>query len=378
MRKRRFSEEQIVGVLKEAEAGVPVKEVCRRVGRERCHVLSLEGQVRGLGSERGAAAASAGGRERTAEEDRGAAGTGHRCTEGGAVKKVVSPPAKREAVRVACEEGKLSERRAYGLLRVHRGSCRYRRRERHDAALRDRLRELAGERPRFGYRRLHRMLRREKEKASLAMRQRKRKRFRAEARVPLALPTRTNQVWTMDFTRDSLASGRKFRTLNLMDGYTREAPRIEVDTSLPGLRVVRMLEGVAQERGLPEAIQVDNGPEFISRAVDQWAYAHGVVLHFIEPGKPVQNAFIESFNGKFRDECLNQNWFVSLEDARRIIEAWRMDYNTVRPRSSLRYLTRKEFAASVAARPASPPTPVVSITPVWTRSDVQKPRSATL
>jgi len=222
------------------------------------------------------------------------------------------------------------------------------------------------------------MLRREKEKASLAMRQRKRKRFRAEARVPLALPTRTNQVWTMDFTRDSLASGRKFRTLNLMDGYTREAPRIEVDTSLPGLRVVRMLEGVAQERGLPEAIQVDNGPEFISRAVDQWAYAHGVVLHFIEPGKPVQNAFIESFNGKFRDECLNQNWFVSLEDARRIIEAWRMDYNTVRPRSSLRYLTRKEFAASVAARPASPPTPVVSITPVWTRSDVQKPRSATL
>ena len=119
------------------------------------------------------------------------------------------------------------------------------------------------------------------------------------------LPTRANQVWTMDFLRDSFASGRKFRTLNLMDGCTREAPRIEVDTSLPGLRVVRMLDGVAQERGYPQAIQVDNGPEFISRAVDQWAYTHGVALHFIEPGKPVQNAFIESFNGKFRDECLN-------------------------------------------------------------------------
>src|ERR1019366_5675782 len=167
------------------------------------------------------------------------------------------------------------------------------------------------------------------------MRRKKRERFRAEARVPLALPTRENQMWTMDFTRDTLASGRKFRTLNLMDGFTREAPRIEVDTSLPGLRVVRMLDAVTQQRGVPEAIQLDNGPEFISRAVDQWAYAHGVALHFIEPGKPVQNAFIESFNGKFRDECLNQNWFVSLEDARRIIEGWRVDYNTVRPHSSL-------------------------------------------
>ena len=148
------------------------------------------------------------------------------------------------------------------------------------------------------------------------MQRRKGKRFRAEARVPLELPARGNQMWTMDFTRDSLAGGRKFRTLNLMDGYTREALWIEVDNSLPGLRVVRVLERVAQERGVPKAIQVDNGPEFISQVVDQWAYRNGVALHFIEPGKPVQNAFIESFNGKFRDECLNQSWFTSLEDAR--------------------------------------------------------------
>ena len=139
-----------------------------------------------------------------------------------------------------------------------------------------------------------------------------------------------------------------------------------------------MLDGVAQERGYPEAIQVDNGPEFISRAVDQWAYANGVALHFIEPGKPVQNAFIESFNGKFRDECLNQNWFVSLDDARRIIEAWRVDYNTVRPHSSLGYRTPEEFAAEAAARPASPPTPVVSSHPAWARTRLQEPRSATL
>jgi putative transposase len=278
---------------------------------------------------------------------------------------VVSPPAKREAVRVAREEARLSERRACGLLRMHRGSCRYRRRERNDAGLRARLREIAGERPRFGYRRVHEMLRREQENGTpkwvvnhkrvyriyreegLAVRRKKCKRFRAAARVPLVLPTRENQLWTMDFTRDSLANGRPFRTLNLMDGFTRESPRIEVDTSLPGSRVVRMLEEVAQERGYPEAIQVDNGPEFISQAVDQWAYAHGVALHFIEPGQPVQNAFIESFNGKFRDECLNQNWFVGLEEARRIIEAWRVDYNTVRPHSSLGYRTPAEFAAEI-------------------------------
>jgi putative transposase len=293
-------------------------------------------------------------------------------------------------VRVAREEGQLSERRACGLIGMNRGSWRYQQKDREDAKLRRRLLELAEQRPRFGYRRLHRMLRREEwvvnhkrvyrlyREEGLAMRRRKRKRFRAEARVPLALPRRANQMWTMDFTRDSLASGRKFRTLNLMDGCTREALCIEVDTSLPGLRVVQVLERVGQERGLPETIQVDNGPEFISRVVDQWAYANGVALHFIDPGKPVQNAFIESFNGKFRDECLSQSWYTSLDDARQIIEAWRMDYNTVRPHSSLGYQTPAEYADTIAARPASPPTPVVSPTPLWEQTDVQQPRSANL
>jgi putative transposase len=309
---------------------------------------------------------------------------------------VVGPQAEREAVRVAREEGELSERRACGLIGMNRSSWRYQQKEPNDTALRNRLRELAGERPRFGYRRLYRMLRREKENGKakwvvnhkrvyrlyreegLAMRRRKGKRFRAEARVPLVLPERANQMWTMDFTRDSLASGRKFRTLNLMDGYTREALWIEADTSLPGLRVVRVLERVAEERGLPEAIQVDNGPEFISQVVDQWAYRNGVALHFIDPGKPVQNAFIESFNGKFRDECLNQNWFTNLEDAQRIIEAWREDYNTVRPHSSFGYRTPEEYAAEVAARPAPPPTPVVSMPVAGRQTDVREPRSVNL
>jgi len=300
-------------------------------------------------------------------------------------------------VRVVREEAGLSERHACGLIGMHRGSWRYRPRERDDAVLRTRLRELAGERPRFGYRRLHIFLGREKTESGeprwrvnhkrvyrlyreegLAMRRRKRKRFRAEARVPLALPKTTNEVWTMDYTHDELASGRKFRTLNLMDGYTREALAIEVDTSLPGLRVVRVLERLRERRGTPAAIQVDNGTEFTSRVVDQWAYQQGVALHFIERGKPTQNALIESFNGKFRDECLNQNWFVGLRDAQERIETWRVDYNTVRPHSSLRYLTPEEFAATAAERPASPPTPVASTTPVCGGSSVQEPQSATL
>jgi putative transposase len=153
-------------------------------------------------------------------------------------------------------------------------------------------------------------------------------------------------MWTMDYTHDELAGGRRFRTLNLMDGYTREALRIEPDTSLPGLRVVRILEGLRERRGAPAAIQVDNGTEFTSRIVDQWAYQNQVALHFIERGKPTQNAFIESFNGKFRDECLNQNWFVDLRHARKVIEDWRVDYNTVRPHSSLGYQTPEEFATA--------------------------------
>jgi len=267
-------------------------------------------------------------------------------------------------------EYRRSERRACQLAGIGRSSCRYQARRREDPELRARLRELAGERRRFGYRRLTVLLRREGwgvnpkrvyrlyGEEGLRVRRRPRPRLRAEARRPLALPTQANQVWTMDFTHDSLASGRKFRTLNLMDGYTRESPRLEVDTSLPGLRVVRVLEEVARQRGYPQAVQVDNGPEFISRVVDQWAFEHRVELHFIAPGKPIQNAHIESFNGKFRDECLNENWFLTLQEAREKIEAWRRDYNQVRPHSGLGYQTPAEFAAQAAARGASPPTPL--------------------
>jgi putative transposase len=227
--------------------------------------------------------------------------------------------------------------------------------------LRERLRELAAARRRFGYRRLQVLLRREgfsvnhkrvyrlyvEEK--LGLRRKRGRRRTTAARVPLKLPVRSDEVWTMDFTQDAFASGRKFRTLNLMEGFTRYALRIEVDTSLPGLCVVRVLEELKTRGRKPEAIVIDNGTEFTSQVVDQWAYENQVQLHFITPGRPMENGYMESFNGKFRDECLNENWFLDLADARQKIEEWRCDYNQERPHSALGYLTPAEFAQRSAA-----------------------------
>jgi len=250
----------------------------------------------------------------------------------------------------------LSQRRACRLAGLNLSTWQYKPNKPTVTGLRERIIELAGERRRFGYRRLHIMLRREglnvNHKAvhriyreeGLQVRKRKRKRIGPADRQPIMLPERINERWSMDFVSDGLSNGRRFRTLNIVDDFSRECPVIEADTSLPGTRVVRVLERLSETRGLPKTIVVDNGPELISKALDEWAYRNGVRLHFIEPGKPVQNAFVESFNGKFRDECLNEHWFTSLADARRIIEDWRIDYNTSRPHSSLGYLTPVEYA----------------------------------
>ena len=270
----------------------------------------------------------------------------------------MSPQERRQAVERMRSAVVVSERRACGLIAIHRRTHRYRPKV-EDPRLRKRLCELAAERRRFGYRRLTRMLQREgwmvnhkrvyrlyvEEKLSL--RRKRGKRRRAAGRVVLPPPpTRPDQLWTMDFEQDAFVSGRKFRTLNLMDGFTREVLRIEPDTSLPGARVVRVLEGLKQQGRKPEGIVIDNGPEFVSQVVDQWAYENGVRLHFITPGRPMENGYIESFNGKFRDECLNENWFLDLAEARRKIAAWQWDYNQVRPHSGLNYQTPMEFARS--------------------------------
>ena len=251
----------------------------------------------------------------------------------------------------------MSERRACTLVGMKRSSCRYGARRVELRGLRGRLRALAQERRRFGYRRLTVLLRREGwtvnhkrvyrlyGQEGLQVRRRKRKRIGAVERQPFTTPTRPSERWSMDFVSDALTDGRKFRSLNLVDDYNRECLAAEVDTSIPGARVVRLRE----RRGLPGVLVTDNGPEFAGQALDVWAYEQGVKVHFIEPGKPVQNAFIESFNGKMRDECLNEHWFLSLGEARETIEAWRRDYNEVRPHSSLGNRTPQEFTGPGAA-----------------------------
>jgi len=252
----------------------------------------------------------------------------------------------------------LSQRRACGLIGIGPSTYHYRSQRDDCTELRQRLRVLAAARPRWGYRRLHVLLRREGRQLnhkktyrlyreeSLAVRRKRRKRVAAMPRRALPVPDRPNQRWSMDFVHDTLANGRNFRALNIVDDYSRECPAIEVDTSIPGLRVTRVLDRLGETRGLPEAIVVDHGPEFAGKALDVWAYENGVRLEFIRPGKPVENAFVESFNGKFRDECLNENWFTDLADARKKIEAWRQDYNLTRPHSSLGNLTPAEYAAA--------------------------------
>lgn len=184
----------------------------------------------------------------------------------------------------------------------------------------------------------------------LAVRRRKRKRIGLTERQPMPIAQAPDQSWSMDYVADGLIDGRKLRTLNIVDDYTRECLAIEVDTSLPGARVVVVLERLAELRGLPSSITVDHGPEFESQALDAWAYKRGVRLAFIRPGKPVENAYVESFNGKFRDECLNEHWFMSMQHARSTIEAWRLEYNTERPHSSLDDLTPEEFRDAHASR----------------------------
>lgn len=251
---------------------------------------------------------------------------------------------------------------------LSRSTCRYEGHGREEGPLRERLRALADERRRYGLPRLIVLLRREGimdnhkrieriyGEEGLQVRRRRRKQTCRSQRAPLVdVPERPNQRWSMDFVHDGLGSSHTFRCLTLVDDFTRECPHIEVARSIPGDRVVRVLDYLAWSRGLPEEIVVDNGPEFQSLAMDRWAHARGVALRFIAPGKPVQNCFIESFNGSFRDECLNEHWFLSLADAQRKIERWRVEYNTFRPHRSLGQMTPAAFAARFEERQALTP-----------------------
>lgn len=245
-----------------------------------------------------------------------------------------------------------------------------------------RLPDLAAMKPRYGYRRLHLMVRREGRKINhkrvyrvytelgLAVRRKKRKRVAQANRRPRVVPTIANEQWSMDFMNDVLASGRRMRTLNIVDDATRECLAIEVDTSISGHRVGRVLSEIALTRPLPRRIVVDNGPEFTSKALDQWACEHNVELRFIRPGRPIENCFIESFNGRFHDECLNLHWFTTLDDARKSIEIWRYDYNHFRPHSSLGGKPPAEFAEQAVLRP-TPSASVLLASPIGAHEEHQ-------
>jgi len=271
----------------------------------------------------------------------------------------------------------ISQRRACQVLRFSRSTCRYRSIADDRAALRIRLRDLAGARVKYGYRRLHLLLQREGWKVNhklvyrlyteefLGIRRRGPRRHRSRrTREKRPAASSLNENWSMDFMADQLFSGRRFRLLTLVDNFSRESLAIEAGQRLTGDDVVRVLERVSAERGCPRSIRVDNGPEFISKSLDLWAYWNGVTLDFSRPGKPTDNAFIESFNGTVREECLNQHWFLSLEDAQEKLEAWRRDYNEERPHSSLKNQTPLEYSrrsTSTQARQTETAPPAITV-----------------
>jgi putative transposase len=261
------------------------------------------------------------------------------------------------------QELEISERRACGLIGIARTTVRRVVCETvQNEKLKARIVDLAHARRRFGYRRIHDLLRREGvevnhkriyrlySEAALSVRKRRRRKQVMVDRQALYIPAGPNEVWSIDFVMDSLANGKRIKCLTVVDDFTRECLDIAVDFGISGQYVARVLERIAQFRGLPKALRTDQGPEFTSRALDRWAYGRGVGLKLIAAGKPTQNAYIESFNGKFRDECLNDHYFRNLTHARTLIADWRRDYNETRPHSSLGRIPPAEFAARYRLR----------------------------
>lgn len=281
--------------------------------------------------------------------------------------------AKRKAVGFLREEFSMSERRACRTVGLARSVAQYRPIPRNDEAATVRLKELASANRRYGYKRLHALMRREGLVANhkrtyrlycqegLQVRTKKRRKLPRRDRVPIMAPDAPNERWSLDFVSDQLATCRRFRVLNIVDDHSKFCPGQIVDVSISGEKLAGFLDDLGEICGLPKEIVLDNGPEGTSKAMFDWSERTGVRLRFIEPGKPVQNAFVESFNGRFRDECLNQSWFRSLRHAREEIEAWRIHYNTERPHSALGYQSPTEFLQTRAgtlelwAGSASPP-----------------------
>lgn len=277
----------------------------------------------------------------------------------------MKPARKRQMVDHTRATWAVSIRRACRALPVDRSTYHYRSRRPGQAGLEKRIKEIAETRVRYGYRRIHVLLRREgwevnvkrvcrlyREMGLQLRNKTPKRRVKAKLRSDRTTAVAANDIWAMDFVHDQMFDGKKIRVLTVIDTLSRASPAIDARLSYRGKDVVEALERGAQEFGYPKTIRVDNGPEFVSKELDLWAYMKGVTLDFSRPGKPTDNAFIESFNGKFRAECLNANWFMSLDEARAKCEAWRRDYNEVRPHSAIGNKTPMELHRMTAS-PAS-------------------------
>ncbi|QHO77694.1 IS3 family transposase [Bradyrhizobium sp. CCBAU 051011] len=356
MKRSRFSEEQIIGILKEHEAGVSVADLCRKHGVSDASIYKWKAKFGGM-------EVSEAKRLKTLEDENtrlkrllADAMLDNAALKDLGGKEMVTPAAKRKAVAHLQGAFGMSERRACKAIGCCRMTMRYQTTRADEAGLRQRMRAIAQERRRFGYRRLHVLLKREGylvnhkklfrlyREERLAVRRRGGRKRAIGTRAPMTVAMAPNDRWSLDFVSDQLTDGRRFRILTVVDDCTRECLALVADTSLSGARVARELDRLVIERGKPKMVVSDNGSELTSNAILTWADQSRVAWHYIAPGKPMQNAFIESFNGRLRDELLNETLFTSLAQARVALGCWRADYNDARPHSRLGWKTPSEFA----------------------------------
>ncbi|HEX2590092.1 MAG TPA: IS3 family transposase [Rhizomicrobium sp.] len=361
MKRKRFSEEQIIAVLREHEAGAKTGDLARKYGVSEATLYNWKAKYGGMDVSEAKRLRALEDENRKLKKLLAESMLDQAALKELLNKKMVGPAAKREAVAHLRDVLQMSERRACTLVAADRKMIRYRSRRPPDAELRTRLRDLANQRRRFGYRRLFIMLRAQGEPSGinriyrlyreegLTVRKRKARRRAVGTRTPILVEAKINARWSLDFVHDQFALGRRFRILNIVDDVTRECLAAIPDTSISGKRVARELTTLIETRGRPHMIVSDNGTEFTSNAILAWTKEHQVEWHYIAPGRPMQNGYIESFNGRMRDELLNESLFVDLDQARQLIGAWTADYNTARPHSSLGYKTPAAYAGTLTA-----------------------------